>query len=184
MHGRQRILVLLLGLLLAASRVYAQVGPPVFQFSFSNPGARSLGLGGAFAALADDATAAFANPAGLVQLARPEVSIEGRQWSFSTPVAVGGRVTGQPTGIGLDDSPGIKTAESTEDTSGLSFLSFVYPRKDWSLAIYRHQLANFELTWETAGLFGDPSPGFPGPRLPDLRAFVDFELESHAVAVA
>jgi hypothetical protein len=31
-------------------------------------------LGGAFAAFADDATAAFANPAGLVQITRPEVS--------------------------------------------------------------------------------------------------------------
>ena len=46
-----------------------------FQFSFPNPGARSMGLGGAFVALADDATAALANPAGLVQLAAPEVSI-------------------------------------------------------------------------------------------------------------
>ena len=32
------------------------------QFSFSNPGARSLGLGGAFVALADDATAATFDP--------------------------------------------------------------------------------------------------------------------------
>ena len=47
------------------------------QFSFSNPGARSLGLGGAFVALADDATAAWANPAGLVQITRPR-SVGGR----------------------------------------------------------------------------------------------------------
>ncbi len=51
------------------------------EFSFSNPGARSLGFGGAFVALADDATAAYANPAGLVQLVEPEVSVEGRSWS-------------------------------------------------------------------------------------------------------
>ena len=108
-------------------------------------------------ALADDASAAFANPAGLVQLARPELSIEGRQWSFSTPVTVGGRITGQPTGIGLDDTPGLRTADSPAEVSGLSFLSFVYPRKKWSFAIYRHQLANFELTWETRGLFDELS---------------------------
>jgi long-chain fatty acid transport protein len=35
------------------------------DLNLSNPGARSLALGGAFVALADDATAAFANPAGL-----------------------------------------------------------------------------------------------------------------------
>ena len=35
------------------------------QFDFVNPGAKSLALGGAFTGLADDATAGFANPAGL-----------------------------------------------------------------------------------------------------------------------
>ncbi|MFN2441641.1 MAG: hypothetical protein ABR517_03050, partial [Thermoanaerobaculia bacterium] len=34
-------------------------------FNFRNPGARSLAMGGAFLGLADDATAAEANPAGL-----------------------------------------------------------------------------------------------------------------------
>jgi hypothetical protein len=37
-----------------------------------------MGFGGAFVALADDATAAFANPSGLVQLTKPEVSIDVR----------------------------------------------------------------------------------------------------------
>lgn len=54
-------------MLLSASSAHSQLGAPTtFQFSFSNPGARSLGFGGAFVALADDATASFANPAGLV----------------------------------------------------------------------------------------------------------------------
>ena len=48
------------------------------QFDFSLPGARSLSLGGAFVALADDATAVWGNPAGLTILTRPEVSVEGR----------------------------------------------------------------------------------------------------------
>ncbi len=38
-------------------------------------GARALGMGGAFIAVADDATAASWNPGGLTQLERPEVSI-------------------------------------------------------------------------------------------------------------
>ena len=59
-------------MLLLAFPVRGQEGPVTFEFSFSNPGARAMGLGGAFAALADDATAAFANPAGLVQLLEPE----------------------------------------------------------------------------------------------------------------
>src|SRR5947208_7189489 len=49
-------------------------------FNFGNPGARSLGMGGAFLGLADDASAAEANPAGLTVLRRPEVSVEVRNY--------------------------------------------------------------------------------------------------------
>jgi len=125
------------------------------HFSLANPGARSLGLGGAFLALADDATAAIANPAGLVQLARPEISVEGRYWSYSSPYTVSGNVQGTPTGIGLDTELGLKTAVSSDDTTGLSFLSFVYPRGRWSFALYRHLYLKFESAAFTQGLFKD-----------------------------
>ena len=113
-------ILLLLGLLALPAVVLAQAAP--FQFRFANPGARSLGFGGAFAALADDATAAYANPAGLVQLARPEISIEIRITGFSSDGAF----------------------ESPQDLSGVGFSSFVFPRKRWSIAIYDTQLV--ELT--------------------------------------
>ena len=60
-------LAVFLGLasLLISIAVPAQQAVVPLQLSFSDPGARSAGLGGAFVALADDATAAFANPAGL-----------------------------------------------------------------------------------------------------------------------
>jgi long-subunit fatty acid transport protein len=138
--------------------VEAQEGPQpilIAQFSFSNPGARSLGLGGAFVALADDATAAWANPAGLVQIARPEVSIEGRHWRYSTLFTVGGRISGQPTGIGLDTTAGLRTERSESDATGLAFLSFVYPAERWSVAIYRHVFAKMDTQAQTQGLFGE-----------------------------
>jgi long-subunit fatty acid transport protein len=50
------------------------------QFNFGNPGARSLGMGGAFIGLADDASAAEANPAGLTILRKTEFSIEARNY--------------------------------------------------------------------------------------------------------
>src|SRR5438045_5426365 len=50
------------------------------QFNFGNPGARALGMGGAFIGLADDASAAEANPAGLTILRKPEFSMEGRNY--------------------------------------------------------------------------------------------------------
>lgn len=144
---------------LAPGSSVAQEAPPALEFSFSNPGARSMGLGGAFVALADDATAAFANPAGLVQLVRPEISLELRRRQYSTPYTEGGRASGLPTGWGIDTVGGIRTEYSHETTSGASFLSFVYPGTKWSLALYRHQLADFSLTTEINGLFGVATEG-------------------------
>ena len=155
MNARYRLLILP-ATILVASGAFAQ-GILTLELSFSNPGARSLGFGGAFVALADDATAAYANPAGLVQLTRPEISIEGRSWSYSTPFVVGGRASGNPTGIGIDTTPGLRWRESTADFTGLSFLSYVYPRKRWSLALYRHQLARFTSSYTTDGLFAEGS---------------------------
>lgn len=48
---------------------------PIFQ---GPPGARALGIGGAFIGVADDATAAESNPAGLTILSRPEISLHVR----------------------------------------------------------------------------------------------------------
>lgn len=158
-----------------------------FQFSFSNPGARSLGLGGAFVALADDATAAFANPAGLVQLVESEVSLEGRYWSYSTAFTQGGRIDGQPTGIGIDTDVGLRIARSHQDVSGVSFLSLVYPRERWSFAVYRHQLANFEFASQTNGLFRETGPPYPPgvtSRSLDVRATTNFEVLGWGVAGA
>lgn len=47
------------------------------SFNPVGSGARALGMGGAFIAVADDATAASWNPGGLLQVAKPEISIVG-----------------------------------------------------------------------------------------------------------
>jgi hypothetical protein len=169
--------------LAAAGAGWAQELPATFEFSFSNPGARSLGLGGAFTALADDATAAFANPAGLVQLLRPEVSVEGRRWSYSTPFVEGGRYEGEPTGLGLDITDGLRYATSEEDLRGMSFLSLVYPGGRWSLAVYRHQLAKFRARTETQGLFHLSDEGEDARQI-DRRWFTDLDIVSHGIAGA
>lgn len=60
--------------------IHAQIAQTVTISSSPNPvgsGARALGMGGAFIGVADDATAASWNPAGLIQLETPEVSIVG-----------------------------------------------------------------------------------------------------------
>ena len=158
-------------------------GPPVLQFSFSNPGARSMGLGGAFVALADDATAAFANPAGLVLITEPEVSLEGRSWSYSTPYTEGGRIEGAPSGYGADVVAGLRQGTSSVDLAAISFVSFVYPKGKGSVALYRHQLADFESLTETHGLFSGGTDCCQIRHL-EVRTRTDLEIVSYGFSGA
>lgn len=157
------------------------------QLNVASPGARSLSLGGAFIGVADDATAAYTNPAGLVQISTPEVSAEGRYWSYTHAFAESGRASGAVTGAGVDTVAGVQEGEETDDVLGLSFLSVVYPRERWAVAIYRHQLANFEANFDTQGVFFVDQAGLPDRILPiqtqlDLRV-VNFGLSgSYAVS--
>lgn len=71
--------------------------PTIFSAPLpSGSGARALGVSGAFTAIADDATAASWNPAGLTQLERPEFSFvyrlkqeHNRHWSGNDDYRVG-----------------------------------------------------------------------------------------------
>jgi tetratricopeptide (TPR) repeat protein len=72
-----RLLGLGLGAIFAAlgpSFVYAQGGGQPGQFMDYGAGGRALGMGGAFFAIADDATAAYWNPAGLAQIQQKELT--------------------------------------------------------------------------------------------------------------
>lgn len=90
-----------------------------------------MGFAGAFVPVADDATAAFANPAGLVQLVRPEVSLELRL-----------------RGVLENDEEGNSTLGAV---SGVSFFSAVVPVGRWSFALYGHQLASLEFDPSSSG---------------------------------
>ena len=74
------LLGIILFFLFTVSVGYSQPVNRVEFPSSPNPigsGARALGMGGAFIAVADDATAASWNPGGLIQLERPEISVVG-----------------------------------------------------------------------------------------------------------
>jgi long-chain fatty acid transport protein len=127
------------------------------QFNFSNPGARSLAMAGAFTSVADDATAAYTNPAGLTILPRKEVSLEGRLFGFSTVYTDGGRFNGTPTNMGVDTVNHLTRAAATDRTRAISFLSYVHPWRRMTIAIYRHNLANFRATFQSEGAFIESS---------------------------
>jgi len=177
------VLVLLLVGLLQPSTARAQQPVVPLQLSVSDPGARSMGFGGAFVALGDDATAAFANPAGLAQLLKPEISIEGRHRGYSEPYTRAGRIEGEPTGYGIDTLDGVQSARSHKDITGLSFLSFAYPLEDWSLAFFRHEYARHEFAGDTQGLFGAGSACCQ-PRYVDQRATSELDFLSYGFSVA
>jgi len=159
--------------LLAASGTALAVtdieGNATIPFNLANPGARSMGMGGAFVGLADDATAAYTNPAGLTQLVTPEISIEGRHTEYSVPRVIGGNATLNPF-----DGSGITTAEADSSRTGLSFLSVVYPHDRWSFAAYRDELVNFNSNFApqsfTVGvLLGNQYETFPETHKVDLK---------------
>ncbi len=92
-------------------------------FDLLAPGARALGLGGAFVAVADDATAAEANPAGQTILTRPEVSVHVRNASYDARFFDPNQLDSQLFGA---VGPGPITGYKDSNTK-VSFASFVYP---------------------------------------------------------
>ena len=139
-------------------------------------------MGGAFIGLADDATAAFSNPAGLTILRSQEIGVEGRTGTTPPPsrTAV---TTRAATGNGTDTVDGLVYGESSESVSGLSFLSYVYAGEGWALALYDHQLANFESSFtdrrdRSSARAPQPRPPVPGRRRMDL------EIENYGASFA
>ncbi|MBU0481575.1 MAG: outer membrane protein transport protein [Proteobacteria bacterium] len=128
--------------LITGNDVYAQLsGPDMFgfEFRFNNPGARSNAMGGAFISLADDATAAYTNPAGLTVLTKPEFSIEHKTGSYTQ------KIYDYPNPPGAN-----RTTEYESNSEGISFLSYVVPKGDATFSLYRHQLIdiNNEYIWQ------------------------------------
>lgn len=111
-----------------------------FRFNFINPGGRSLGMGGAFVSQADDATAAQANPAGLVRLAKPEFFGEFRFTNFDD----------SQTTQHIDDGAGRVTdvlaqTSPAADTSP-SFLAYAHPAGRLAFGFSRQELISSRST--------------------------------------
>ena len=83
------------------------------SFNLTNPGGKSLAMGGAFTAIADDATAALANPAGLGLISSVEFAVSGKR-SDETLGLVTARATA--TGPLTAPYPGIETTNVDRDT--------------------------------------------------------------------
>jgi long-subunit fatty acid transport protein len=108
---------------LTAGPVWAQSETPVVISSSPTPvgsGARAAGVANAFIAVADDATAASWNPAGLVQLEKPEISAVG---SYFVRTDDADDVAQTTEGI-LEE---FYIGEDSTTSLDLNFLSVAYP---------------------------------------------------------
>ena len=124
--------------LLLAAPALGQVESPLLsklRLNLVNPGGKSLAMGGAFVAIADDATAALANPAGLTQLTAFQAGASGKLFTFEPELqralySLGGDGTYQKFLTEADRPSGRK--------SDLEFASVVGPIGDrLSVALYQ-----------------------------------------------
>ncbi len=174
----------------AAAGLQAQSSAEInggLEFSFGSPGARSLARGGAFAGLADDATAAYTNPAGLTNILKPELSIEARGASYTNNFTDSGHAFGPPSHLGFDQTPGIHEGSLVDRRASVSFLSFVLPYDRWSVAIHRHELMNFRASAKSQGIYFDvlPPAGQPVPyRLFPADSSLDLSIVSYGATFA
>ena len=102
------------------------------DFRFNNPGARANAMGGAFIGLADDATAAYANPAGLTILTEPEISTEFKYGRYTNQVP-------QET----------DTKDFSDTNNNVSFLSLAHPTQKGNITVYRHHFVNIDSKFES-----------------------------------
>ncbi|OGF62164.1 MAG: hypothetical protein A2Y62_20235 [Candidatus Fischerbacteria bacterium RBG_13_37_8] len=143
-------------------------------FNFITPGARALAFGGAFIALADDATAAEANPAGLTILVKPELFGEFRRARFNED-AYG-------TEAGLFGSS--DTYLQFFDYYSPTFFSFTYPTPYFTLAFSRQEVMNIKSevysTFDLSVFWDMPSEYF----LEETWGTLDLKLVNWNISVA
>jgi long-chain fatty acid transport protein len=174
-HLTRAVAIALLGLSGAASAITNVESNASIPFNFSNPGARSLAMGGAFVGLADDATAAYTNPAGLTGLGlEQQFGIELRRTENSNEYASSGSVSLNPF-----DTRGINYGDATSQQNNVSFLSWVLPRENWAIALYRHQMLDYDASYTSGAVtIGNQFETFP------IVANTDLSIVSYGASFA
>lgn len=127
-----------------------------FRFNFINPGGRSLGMGGAFISIANDATAAQANPACLSNLLSSQLFLEARYGSVDRTL------TGTSYSNPPFDAFDITVETDPASTVVPSFVSYVVvPKRSdrFRFAFSRQELLNTDNSTTSTYVFSLPAPG-------------------------
>lgn len=157
-------------MLLTINVAYAQIDIQMEFPSSPNPvgsGARALGMGGAFIAVADDATAASWNPGGLIQLEKPEVSVVGSYVNLQENNTFG-------------VAPEMSGNQSVSH-GGLNYLSGAYPFKalnrNMIVSVNYQHLFDFNRQWNV-------KKNYPAPFTQPLKIDYDQAGALYALGLA
>ncbi|HOV32216.1 MAG TPA: outer membrane protein transport protein, partial [Candidatus Hydrogenedens sp.] len=136
-------------------------------------GARAIGMGGAFIAVADDATAASWNPGGLTQLERPEFSVV---------------YTYKYLGEDFESLPHPELdGNYSVDFNQLNYMSFVYPFrrtiKGRNIVLSLNYQAKYDFSREMDFFYRDISALALGNTL-GLHSFVDYKQSGQLAALS
>jgi len=132
------------GMVLAQNDMIANVN---MQFQFTNPGARSLAMGGAFVGLADDHTVLFANPAGLTRVRQRTISMEFAQFQNDHNIPFYG---GNIVQTGIQDLDFQLQEESfPDDRFSVPFLSVIVPGETWNWGVFYARQADSKRQFDT-----------------------------------
>jgi hypothetical protein len=134
-------------LVLAAGPAVAQLESPLLsrvQVNIVNPGGKSLAMGGAFVSVADDSTAAIANPAGLPQLAAWQLGASGKHFTFEPKLATANFFQASATAAPTLDS--IDVYQPKDNATTLEYASLVVPVvQNLTLALFRNVNMRYQL---------------------------------------
>ena len=142
--------LLLVSILLASAPLLAQNNNRAsrdLQFRFGNPGARSLGFGGAFIALADDATAPVANPAGMTRTSDRSISFELNYNRQKNRIPFQGGQILQTNLFEFDFN--LQESSAPEDIFQIPYLAMVFSKNNFRYGFFLQQQANLQREYTT-----------------------------------
>ncbi len=121
------------------------------QFRFGNPGARSLAFGGAFLALADDATAPVANPAGMTRTSQRSMSFEVNYNEVDNEIPYASGSILQTNIFEFDYN--FTGGKAPERTFQIPYLAAIFPSGNWRYGFFVHQQANYQRKYHNDNIY-------------------------------
>lgn len=116
---------------------------PGISFNLQNPGARAMGMGGAFIGAADDASTAISNPAGLGQLKTSEIGYEFKSEEIKFDYI---------TSYSSSEDIQLNKFETINPIQPASFVSLIFNSKGANFGFFYHNFVHYETDFE-AGNF-------------------------------